>query len=53
MVTVLVLVMAVASYLQLRQVKPSSEAIINNSSDLDHLQRLAAATGWIIQRDRA
>jgi putative methionine-R-sulfoxide reductase with GAF domain len=43
-VTVLVLVMAVASYLQLRQVRPSSEEIIHNSTDLDHLQRLAAAT---------
>jgi nitrate/nitrite-specific signal transduction histidine kinase len=44
MVTVLVLVMAAASYLQLRQISPSSEVIIHNSLDLDHLQHLAAAT---------
>ena len=44
LVTVLVLVMAVASYLQLRQVRPSSETIIHDSADLDQLQRLAAAT---------
>ncbi len=43
-VTVFVLVMAVASYLQLRQVRPFSEIIIHNSSDLVQLQKLAAAT---------
>lgn len=44
MIFVLVLVMAVANYLQLRQVKPSSEMIIQSSLDLDNLRRLAAAT---------
>ena len=43
-VTMFVLVMAVASYLQLRQVKPFSDAIIRESSDLVHIQNLAAAT---------
>jgi GAF domain-containing protein/HAMP domain-containing protein len=42
--TVFVLVMAVASYLQLRQVRPYSDTIIDNSSDLVQLQKLAAAT---------
>ena len=36
--------MAVASYLQLRQVRPFSDAIIRESSDLVHIQKLAAAT---------
>ena len=43
-VTVFVLVMAVASYLQLRQVKPYSDAIIQNSSNQVQLQKLATAT---------
>ena len=43
-VTVFVLVMAVASYLQLRQVRPYSEAIIHDSLDQVQLQKLAAAT---------
>ena len=43
-VTVFVLVMAVASYIQLRQVKPYSDAIIQNSFDQVQLQKLAAAT---------
>ena len=42
--TAFVLVMAVASYLQLRQVRPYSDTIIYNSSDLVYLQKLAAAT---------
>ena len=42
--TVFVLVMAVVSYLQLRQVKPHSDTIIYNSSDLVQLQKLATAT---------
>jgi len=42
-VTVFVLVMAVASYFQLRQVRPYSETIIQNSSDQVQLQKLAAA----------
>ena len=43
-VTVFVLVMAVASYLQLRQVGPYSVSIVHDSSDLVHIQKLAAAT---------
>jgi len=43
-VTVFVLVMAVASYLQLRQVRPFSDVIIHDSSDLVHIQKLTAAT---------
>ncbi len=43
-VTLLVIVMAVASFLQLRQVRPSSALIIANSSDMAHLQDLAIAT---------
>ena len=43
-VTVFVLVMAVASYLQLRQVQPYSDVIIQNSIDQVQLQKLAAAT---------
>jgi simple sugar transport system substrate-binding protein len=43
-VTVLVLVMAAVSYLQLRQVQPYSEIIIQNSANLAELQSLAAAT---------
>jgi GAF domain-containing protein/HAMP domain-containing protein len=43
-VIVFVLVMAVASYLQLRQVRPFSEIIIQNSSDLVQLQKLSTAT---------
>ena len=43
-VTLFVLVMAVASFLQLRQVRPYSDAIIQNSADQVQLQKLAAAT---------
>ena len=43
-VTVFVLVMAVVSYLQLRQVRPYSDAIIKNSLDQVQLQKLATAT---------
>lgn len=43
-VTLLVLAMAVAGFLQLRQVRPSSELIITSSSDMAHLQSLAIAT---------
>jgi GAF domain-containing protein/HAMP domain-containing protein len=43
-VTVFVLVMAVASFLQLRQVRPFSDIIIHNSSDMVQLQKLATAT---------
>jgi GAF domain-containing protein/HAMP domain-containing protein len=42
--TVFVLVMAIASYVQLRQVRPYSDAIIQNSSDQVELQKMAAAT---------
>ncbi len=41
---VLVLVVAIVSYLQLRQVAPSSEEIISNSGDMAQLQNLALAT---------
>jgi len=43
-VTVFVVATSIASYIQLRQVKPFSELIIHNSSDLVYLQRLTAAT---------
>jgi len=43
-VTLFVLVMAVASFLQLRQVRPYSDAIIQNSADQVQIQKLAAAT---------
>ncbi len=43
-VTLLILVMAGASFLQLRQVRPSSDLIIANSSDMVHMQNLAIAT---------
>lgn len=43
-VTVFVLIMAVVSFLQLRQVRPYSEAIIRDSLDQVQLQKLAAAT---------
>ena len=44
LITVLVIVLAAATYLQLRQVQPFSEQIIRNSSDLVQLQKLGAAT---------
>ena len=43
-ITVLVISMAVISFLQLRQVQPFSAQIIRKSSDLVQLQRLTAAT---------
>jgi len=43
-VTVFVLVMAIASYLQLRQVKPFSDVIVHNGSDLVQMQRISRAT---------
>jgi PAS domain S-box-containing protein len=43
-VTIFVLIMAVASYLQLRQVGPYSDTIIHDSSNLVHIQKLVAAT---------
>lgn len=43
-VTLFVLMMVVTSYLQLSQVKPFSDLIIDNSSGLVYLQKLAAAT---------
>lgn len=43
-VTVLVVATAVVSYLQLRQVKPTTELIIHNSSDMELLQKMSIAT---------
>ena len=44
MLGVLVLLMAAASYSQLRQVAPSSDQILRNSQDIAQLQNLAIAT---------
>jgi PAS domain S-box-containing protein len=43
-VTIFVIIMAAASYFQLRQVRPFSDLIIQNSSDLVNIQRLSSAT---------
>jgi CHASE3 domain sensor protein len=43
-VTIFVIVMAAASFFQLRQVRPFSDLIIQNSSDLVNIQRLSSAT---------
>jgi len=43
-ITVLVLVLAVASYFQLRQVPPYSDVILSTSSAMSSLQRMTAAT---------
>jgi putative methionine-R-sulfoxide reductase with GAF domain len=43
-ITVFVLVLAAASYFQLRQVQPYSDVIIATSSDMSYLQRMTAAT---------
>ena len=43
-ITVFVLGMAATTYFQLRQIQPFSEQIIQNSSDLVQLQKLAATT---------
>jgi putative methionine-R-sulfoxide reductase with GAF domain len=43
-VIALVMVLAVVSYLQLRQVQPYSGVIISTSSNMSYLQRLSAAT---------
>jgi nitrate/nitrite-specific signal transduction histidine kinase len=43
-VTLFVLVMAAASYFQLRQIRPFSDFIIHDSSDLVNIQTLSAAT---------
>jgi PAS domain S-box-containing protein len=44
LVTVVVVAMVIVSFFQLRQVRPFSDRIINNSSDLVDIQRLASAT---------
>ena len=44
LVTVVVVAMVLASYLQLRQVRPFSDLIVHNSSDLVGIQKLASAT---------
>jgi putative methionine-R-sulfoxide reductase with GAF domain len=43
-VTAFVVVMVAASYFQLRQVRPFSDLIIHDSSDLVNIQRLSSAT---------
>lgn len=43
-VTLFVLVMAAASYFQLRQIRPFSDFIIHDSSDLVNIQTLSSAT---------
>jgi nitrate/nitrite-specific signal transduction histidine kinase len=44
LVTVLVLASAVANFIQLRQVRPYSDLIIHNGSDLVSLQKMGSAT---------
>ena len=44
LVTIVVVAMVTVSYFQLRQVRPFSEVIVHNSSDLVDIQRLASAT---------
>ena len=44
LVTVVVVAMVIVSYFQLRQVRPFSDLIVHNSSDLVDIQRLASAT---------
>jgi GAF domain-containing protein len=43
-ITIFVMVMAVTTYFQLRQIKPFSDTIIHDGSDLVHIQNLTAAT---------
>ena len=42
-VTLFVLVMVAASYFQLRQIKPSSDIIVQDSEELVEIQRLSTA----------
>jgi nitrate/nitrite-specific signal transduction histidine kinase len=43
LITVFVMAMTVTSYFQLRQIRPFSDAIVQSSADLIHIQRLTTA----------
>lgn len=43
-ITVFVVVMTVTSYFQLRQIRPFSDSIVQDSADLIHIQQLTTAT---------